>query len=541
MASEYEISDYKVSNPNSHLIVNPSVFIDDGVPNGCELQVVQLRETNLNLSTSRDVCYDRLVAEINNGTVQKIIPKTVILMCNNTELMPETNLNIQNIRKCCPRGQVYDTEYHFCRDDDKVSNEEWILNNLKMKSADITEFENGLSCKLEEYAVELKEQFFSFTLNGGSLTVHKKSQESEKLIRKGNWCVDQEFTTKQLVARVCTLDCGAFDAFCMRKCCPVGEYYKPFVCGRPASVCVPNTDDSILFNISSYMEPLRKEFGIGDTMGIRSEVQCKSGKVALNSSQSVDRHSLTKDGWLLSSLSLTNDYCLEAFDTRSCNNEVSITAVLCFIKPPVVKDFRISFILISISAACLAVTLVVYCSIPELRNLHGLTLICHVGTMLLAYSCLARVQYSHVKDESFCVALGYGIYFGFVAAFTWLNVMCLDIWWTFGKVNSSMKNGYSMVHLNNECSGFSTKQKNALRANENLEWSCYECKSISSRRISIIVLDDEDEDDTFGSPISTATTVPIDGKKLLKEISTKVESAIQRQLNQFVESLVQFL
>lgn len=35
------------------------------------------------------------------------------------------------------------------------------------------------------------------------------------------------------------------------------------------------------------------------------------------------------------------------------------------------------------------------------------------------------------------VCTGYGIYFGFVAAFVWLNVMCVDIWWTFGWVLSS--------------------------------------------------------------------------------------------------------
>ncbi|CAG9784495.1 unnamed protein product [Diatraea saccharalis] len=435
MNSVYEISDNNVTNPNSHLIVDPGVLVEYGVPNDCDLQMVQLNEI-IQLSTNRDVCYDRFVAEINNGTVEKVIPKTVALVCNGTEVSPETKLEIQNVRKCCPRGQVYDTEYHLCRGDSEFGNEEWIIKQLEIKHTDIVEFENGLHCKLEEYAVELKEGFFRLELNGDTLTVRKRSGDKEILVPKGNWCVDQEYTSHQLVARACTLDCSAFDAFCMRKCCPVGEHFQPFRCGRPASMCVPNTDDSILFNISSYMEPLKTEYGIGDIMGIRSEVQCKAGKIALNSSQAEDRHTLTKEGWLLSPLSLTNDYCLEAFDSRSCNDEVYVTAVLCFVKPPVVKDFRISFVLISISAACLALTLMVYCSIPELRNLHGLTLICHVSTMLLAYSCLARVQYNHVKNENLCVALGYGIYFGFVAAFAWLNVMCLDIWWTFGSVRT---------------------------------------------------------------------------------------------------------
>ncbi|CAK1602641.1 unnamed protein product [Parnassius mnemosyne] len=93
-----------------------------------------------------------------------------------------------------------------------------------------------------------------------------------------------------------------------------------------------------------------------------------------------------------------------------------------------------------------------------------------------------------------------------------------------------------MVHLNTECSGLTIKERNALRANDNLDWSCSECKNISSRRTSIVIPDDEDGDEAFGSPITSAS-VPLDGKKLMLEITTKVENPIQRQLGQFAESL----
>ncbi|CAG5025570.1 unnamed protein product [Parnassius apollo] len=92
-----------------------------------------------------------------------------------------------------------------------------------------------------------------------------------------------------------------------------------------------------------------------------------------------------------------------------------------------------------------------------------------------------------------------------------------------------------MVHPKTECSGCTTKQRNALRANENLDWSCSECKNTSYRRTSIVIPEDDD-DGAFGSPITSAS-VPLDGKNLLLEISTKVECAIQRQLSQFAESM----
>lgn len=70
------------------------------------------------------------------------------------------------------------------------------------------------------------------------------------------------------------------------------------------------------------------------------------------------------------------------------------------------KEYLFLWQLICISSVCLALTLVVYLSLPELRNLHGRTLICHVSMMLLAFSCLARVQYSRVPNNTACTVLG---------------------------------------------------------------------------------------------------------------------------------------
>uniref|UniRef100_A0A2H1WQZ3 SFRICE_031316 n=1 Tax=Spodoptera frugiperda TaxID=7108 RepID=A0A2H1WQZ3_SPOFR len=90
----------------------------------------------------------------------------------------------------------------------------------------------------------------------------------------------------------------------------------------------------------------------------------------------------------------------------------------------------------AISSVFLALTLLVYISVPELRNLHGRNIISHVSMMLLAYCCLARAKHSYVADNTVCTLIGYGIYFGFMAAFAWLNVMCFDIWWKFGSLCS---------------------------------------------------------------------------------------------------------
>lgn len=122
------------------------------------------------------------------------------------------------------------------------------------------------------------------------------------------------------------------------------------------------------------------------------------------------------------------------------------------------------------SCAFLLMTLLVYVCLPSLQNLHGKTLMCHVSSLFLAFTCLAIIPWimpaSIVETEELramtsCRALGwlrdtpsyipgnmyniqttlwkwenifpaYTMLFCFLSSFSWLNVMCFDIWWTFG-------------------------------------------------------------------------------------------------------------
>lgn len=89
-----------------------------------------------------------------------------------------------------------------------------------------------------------------------------------------------------------------------------------------------------------------------------------------------------------------------------------------------------------------------------------------------------------------------------------------------------------IVHLNTQCSGLNNKQLTAVRATENLEWTCEDCKTQSPRRRSIIVpTDDEGDDETV------TTNMPIDFKKLLCDISKEMEKTIKRELKDIVESM----
>ncbi|XP_053615799.1 G-protein coupled receptor Mth2-like isoform X2 [Plodia interpunctella] len=427
---------YNISRIQFPLIFGDDIEVKYGIPPDCDLQLLPIPKFQ-DVQSSNSICYDRLVANISNGERKHFIPKIVALQCVTNEIEnEESNISLVKIRKCCPRGHNYDTKYHLCRKKSENDDEEWVINQVRNSDSTnlIYEVEVGLHCKLAEYAVELTEDKFTFTLGGSMLNIEKKYDGDISTSYQNEWCIDREINNpkKQTVARVCTRNCTNYNAFCLRKCCPVGQHFKPFLCGFK-SRCVPNTDDSVLFDINRFLPSTKDEHS--DVYGIRTSLDCAESRLALNISSEVDHHELTEKGDLLWALGVTPNYCLEAFDFRHCNADIMVTGVTCLEKLDE-KNFKLSFTLMTISSVCLALTLLVYCALPELRNQHGRTLICHLCTMLLAFGCLARVQYAYIDSSVTCTLLAYGIYFGFVAAFAWLNVMCFDIWWTFGNVRS---------------------------------------------------------------------------------------------------------
>ncbi|XP_043522793.1 G-protein coupled receptor Mth2-like isoform X1 [Frieseomelitta varia] len=133
------------------------------------------------------------------------------------------------------------------------------------------------------------------------------------------------------------------------------------------------------------------------------------------------------------------DYCLGIVDTESFD------VVLCFdtdeesennegVKLTVI--FPVGLI---VSVPFLLATFIVYTLIPEFsRSMHGRTLRGYVGSLVVAYVILAVVQISPQEQisDSLCIVFAFIIYFSFLASFFWLNVMCFDIWWTFGGFRS---------------------------------------------------------------------------------------------------------
>ncbi|PSN56483.1 hypothetical protein C0J52_08438, partial [Blattella germanica] len=130
---------------------------------------------------------------------------------------------------------------------------------------------------------------------------------------------------------------------------------------------------------------------------------------------------------------MPEDYCLEVFQDDPMEEE-DVLPLVCFKEPAPERQTPLQYILypigLLISVPFLIVTMLVYCLIPELRDLHGKSLSCHVMCLAVGYIFLAAVQLvGDTMNKNLCIGFAFMIHFSFVACFCWLNVLCIDTWW----------------------------------------------------------------------------------------------------------------
>ncbi|KYN38891.1 G-protein coupled receptor Mth2 [Trachymyrmex septentrionalis] len=134
--------------------------------------------------------------------------------------------------------------------------------------------------------------------------------------------------------------------------------------------------------------------------------------------------------------SVVTSYCLAIWE-----DDKKFDVTICFDReaedvPPEEKTSLVISLIVSLPF--LLVTFVVYSILPELWNMHGYTLRGYVGSLFVAYMFLVMINLIHQAVISYfaCIAFAFIIHFSFLASFFWLNVMCFDIWWTFGGFRS---------------------------------------------------------------------------------------------------------
>ncbi|XP_015514294.1 G-protein coupled receptor Mth isoform X3 [Neodiprion lecontei] len=228
--------------------------------------------------------------------------------------------------------------------------------------------------------------------------------------------------------------CEAFPP-CIRTCCSPGEWMNGSTCIRPTNETV-----NPVRPLDKYLVPeIRSMNELSDVFYTIPNIICPSeDKYALDPEEFPDQdmYTLHADGVMTTADSqvLSPDkYCIGL-----TMEDQSILVAVCHnsapIKPPKV-GWPIGMI---VSIPFLVVTGAIYAILPELRNIYGKTLMCYVACLTIAYAFLTVVQLAPTDDMELwlCQTLAFVIHFSFLASFFWLNVMCVDIWWTFAGYRS---------------------------------------------------------------------------------------------------------
>ncbi|XP_060521060.1 G-protein coupled receptor Mth2-like isoform X4 [Cylas formicarius] len=204
---------------------------------------------------------------------------------------------------------------------------------------------------------------------------------------------------------------------CVRKCCAANES----IASNTNSTCV---DVSLTPNASSDLDNVFPDVALFHIISAPARDICveTSYKILLDYEESslVINHS----GYLQwdELFYPYTEYCL-------ANLEHRLVALICVVQD-VSMNALIYCIGMIISMPFLLATFLVYALLPD-RNLHQKALMFYVLTLFVSYVLLVTINLSDSLVEPGCTLIGYLTLFFFMVSFFWMNVICLDIWFTF--------------------------------------------------------------------------------------------------------------
>uniref|UniRef100_A0A182PLA5 G-protein coupled receptors family 2 profile 2 domain-containing protein n=1 Tax=Anopheles epiroticus TaxID=199890 RepID=A0A182PLA5_9DIPT len=208
--------------------------------------------------------------------------------------------------------------------------------------------------------------------------------------------------------RICVRLCCGEREYLGKRCTPTDEYL-------PVLVNVSATETIDLRNHSLY--------------GFLYGKPCEQVYELLPEESLADEWSIARNGSLIIAEELfvpRNQYCL-----APRNNNGFASGLVCFTTNEEFK-YHLYPVGMLLSVPFLLLTFFVYACIPDLRNMHGKSLMCYVLGLSVGYTVLSMVQLRVFPGFSpSCVISGYIVYFSFMVSFFWLNVMSFDIYWTF--------------------------------------------------------------------------------------------------------------
>uniref|UniRef100_A0A1L8DK28 Putative g protein-coupled receptor n=1 Tax=Nyssomyia neivai TaxID=330878 RepID=A0A1L8DK28_9DIPT len=217
---------------------------------------------------------------------------------------------------------------------------------------------------------------------------------------------------------------------CIKYCCPKNYVYNRGECSEYRA------SSPILLDVSEENGDVMENVNVEQRFGIVYGKPCGAMYALEPENFETDQFELQYSGTLKlvdDAPRGKNEYCIArtiAQNHTEEHPEVHTRIFVCFPDQENAK-FVIYPIGMLLSVPFLVVTFLVYAIIPELRNLHGKCLMCYVLGLTVGYTLLSLIHLEVPPSNFICTFMGFTAYFSFLVSFFWLNVMCIDIWWTF--------------------------------------------------------------------------------------------------------------
>ncbi|XP_057328403.1 G-protein coupled receptor Mth2-like [Microplitis mediator] len=367
-----------------------------------------------------------------------------------------------SIRKCCPQGQRYDAKIRECVADS--SNYFDVLNALRAFSHNNIHFlsivEGPPSCNysLIDYIISAANDTLVLNSDTSEALIQSKNSQTKISVNENNACFDFDISSGIIVVRACSDDKYCAENTCLRKCCPEDEAWIKHKCRKLSTYEGPRKEFHT--EIKTFIESFRNNSKSPEVLnstdyGLMIGIPfCNRGRMYPVMKPKKNWY-FTLHGYIYISNSSTfydpNVYCLEmAYDNRY---DDGLYPNMCFEKfKPETEHFSQRFLINAslevTSCIFLGLTLIMYVFQPSIQNLHGNILMCYVGSLFFAYAGHATIIFLILKDQNnhdyyvldspVCRPLGYIVTASYLLAFSWLHVLCYDIWWTFRGYNGAI-------------------------------------------------------------------------------------------------------
>ncbi|CAG0902171.1 unnamed protein product [Darwinula stevensoni] len=373
------------------------------------------------------------------------IVKAFVSCPNQTVHQKYTSINL--VPKCCPWGKSYDLVQDKCRAKPSPSPPKGTRDEYTIIIDDLTS--NNCS-KIYLTPERNPQEYFEFTETG-----HLHVPAKNATYSNGEFCLDHEQITDGSwiqLARICNpedrkvkQECE--EKGCVRKCCNATDLLNV---SQGRSVCMSVGLDDRAFLIPPLIPPFPPSNGTYNGSNVITiHPTCNGNDMTRIMLQPVSAEETKARFYLTQSWGLQSKetrYCID--ETGNSSSTMESELLVCMKETLDIHafwdesgaTFIVHSVLLVVLATFLLLTFFLYLVLPEIKGNSETYLPSYVGCLAVACVALLVSQFGarHGIPDKLCFATAVIISYSCLAAFSWLNVMCFDLWWNVTNPFSSL-------------------------------------------------------------------------------------------------------